>query len=183
MKIIDTLISGVKIIENQTIGDERGEFSRIFCSKELKSCLSGKQIKQINHSRTKKIGAIRGMHYQNSPYAEIKIIRCLKGGVYDVAVDLRKNSDTFLKWVSLELRPEKNNSFILPEGCAHGFQVLEENSELLYFHTEPYTPSAEGAIRFDDHMVNIEWPLLITEISQRDLSHQYLNSNFEGIAI
>jgi dTDP-4-dehydrorhamnose 3,5-epimerase len=183
MKIIDTLISGVKIIENQTLGDERGEFSRIFCSKELESCLSGKSIKQINRSKTKKIGAIRGIHYQNSPYAEIKIIRCLKGRVFDVAVDLRKNSDTFLKWVSLELSPEKNISFILPEGCAHGFQVLEEDSELLYFHSAPYTPHAEGALRFDDPLVNIKWPLPITEISQRDLSHLHLNFNFEGLAI
>lgn len=183
MNVINTILEGVKVIEPKILRDERGEFSRIFCDDELQDVLGGKKIKQINRSKTKKIGAIRGMHFQNAPYAEIKIVRCLRGKVFDVAVDLRKNSTTFLKWFGIELSAEKNIALVIPEGCAHGFQVLEENSELLYFHTAPYSPSSEGAIRFDDALIGIDWPMSPTEISQRDLSHPYLNQVFQGILL
>jgi len=183
MNVMDTILQGVKVIEVKTLQDERGEFSRIFCDDELQGVLNKKTIKQINRSMTRKIGAVRGMHFQNAPYAEIKIVRCLKGRVFDVAVDLRKDSSTFLKWFGVELCPQKNIALVIPEGCAHGFQVLEEVSELLYLHTAPYTPSSEAAIRFDDPLVGIVWPMLFTEISQRDLSHPYLNQDFKGISV
>jgi len=183
MNVIDTILESVKVIEAATLQDERGEFSRIFCDHELQGVLNKKTIKQINRSITHKIGAVRGMHFQNAPYAEIKIVRCLKGRVFDVAVDLRKDSATFLKWFGIELNPLKNIALVIPEGCAHGFQVLEEDSELLYLHTAPYTPSSEAAIRFDDPMIDISWPITPTEISQRDLSHPYLNNIFKGISI
>jgi dTDP-4-dehydrorhamnose 3,5-epimerase len=183
MNVIDTNLEGVKVIEALTLQDERGEFSRIFCDDELQELLNRKAIKQINRSMTRKIGAVRGMHYQNAPDAEIKIVRCLRGKVFDVAVDLRKDSPTFLKWFGVELAPLKNIALIIPEGCAHGFQVLEENSELLYLHTASYAPSSEAAIRFDDPLIGISWPINPTEISQRDLSHPYLNKVFKGISI
>jgi dTDP-4-dehydrorhamnose 3,5-epimerase len=183
MNIIDTILGGVKIVEATTLRDERGEFSRIFCDDELRGVLNGKAIKQINRSMTRKIGAVRGMHYQNAPDAEIKVVRCLRGKIFDVAVDLRKDSSTFLKWFGIELSPLKNIALAIPEGCAHGFQVLEEDSELLYLHTAPYTPSSESAIRFDDPLISITWPITPTEISQRDLSHPYLNQVFKGISI
>lgn len=183
MNIIDTVLEGVKVIESVNIKDERGEFSRIFCDEEFKEILNKKTIKQINRSMTRKVGAVRGMHFQNAPFAEIKIVRCLKGHVFDVAVDLRKDSPTFLKWIGVELCPLKNNALVIPEGCAHGFQVLEENSELLYLHTAPYVPSSEAAIRFDDNLVGILWPITPTEISKRDLSYSYLDIFFKGISI
>jgi dTDP-4-dehydrorhamnose 3,5-epimerase len=181
MNIVDSILEGVKVIEAKTLQDERGEFSRIFCNDELQEVLTGKVIKQINRSMTRKIGAIRGLHFQNAPDAEIKIVRCLRGKVFDVAVDLRQDSSTFLKWFGIELSPLNNTALIIPEGCAHGFQVLEENSELLYLHTAPYTPSSEAAIRFDDPLISISWPSAPTEISRRDLSHTYLHKDFRGI--
>jgi len=183
MNVMGTILEGVKVIEAATIQDERGEFSRIFCDDKLQEVLNKKIIKQINRSMTIKVGAVRGMHFQNTPYAEIKIVRCLKGRVFDVAVDLRKDSPTFLKWFGVELSPLKNIALVIPEGCAHGFQVLEESSELLYLHTTPYTPSSEAAVRFDDPMIGITWPITPTEISQRDLSHPYLTQAFTGISI
>ena len=183
MKIIDTILEGVKVIEPTILKDERGEFSRIFCDNELEEIVGKKKIIQINRSKTRKIGAIRGMHYQNAPHSEIKIVRCLGGKVFDVAVDLRKNSPTFLKWFGIELSPLKNIALVIPEGCAHGFQVLEGDSELLYFHTAPYKPSSEAAVRFDDPLVNVDWPLPPNEISQRDLSHPYLNQFFQGVSL
>lgn len=182
MNLIDLEIEGVKIFESVVVSDDRGEFSRIFCDNELSPLLNGKAIKQINRSVTRRVGAIRGLHFQNYPYAEIKIVRCLKGRIFDVAVDLRKNSSTFLNWIGVELCPRKNNALVIPEGCAHGFQVLEEGSELLYLHTAPYTPSAEGAVCFDDPLIGISWPLIPTDISKRDLSHPHLNKDFKGIS-
>jgi len=183
MNVIDTVLEGVKVIEAVTLQDERGEFSRIFCDDELQEVLNQKTIKQINRSMTRKVGAVRGMHFQNTPHAEIKIVRCLRGKVFDVAVDLRRDSATFLKWFGVELSPLKNMALVIPEGCAHGFQVLEGDSELLYLHTAPYTPSSEAAICFDDPLIGIAWPITPTEISQRDLSHPYLNQAFKGICI
>lgn len=183
MNVIDTILEGVKVIETIPLQDHRGEFARIFCDNELQGVLNGKAIKQINRSMTHKIGTVRGMHFQNAPYAEIKIVRCLKGRVFDVAIDLREDSSTFLKWFGIELSPQDNIALVIPEGCAHGFQVLECSSELLYLHTAPYMASSDKAIRFDDPLVGIVWPITPTEISQKDLSHTYLNNDFKGISI
>lgn len=181
MKIIETQIAGLKIIKSELFQDNRGEFSRFFCAKELESILNERKIAQINYSETNNLGAIRGMHYQNNPCSEMKIIRCLKGRVYDVAIDLRKNSSTFLKWHSIELTPENNLAYVIPEGFAHGFQVLEEGSQLLYLHTAFYSPNLEGAIRFDDPKINISWPINPTNLSDKDRNHAYINDQFKGI--
>lgn len=183
MNLVETSISGAWVVEGEILQDSRGAFSRLFCSSELEAIFAPRKIVQINHSKTRKIGAVRGLHYQNSPHAEMKIVRCLQGRVFDVAVDLRQNSPTFLKWTGVELTPGKNIAFVIPEGCAHGFQVLEENSELLYLHTEFYTPDAEAAIRFDDPMVGVEWPLEATDLSERDLNHTYINEKFKGVIL
>ncbi|MBT8562132.1 dTDP-4-keto-6-deoxy-D-glucose epimerase [Polynucleobacter paneuropaeus] len=183
MNLIDTTLAKVKIIEASTLQDERGEFSRIFCDVELNEVLCGKAIKQINRSVTNRVGTIRGLHFQKPPFAEIKIIRCLSGRVFDVVVDLRKNSPTFLQWFGTELSPTNNFAHFIPEGCAHGFQVLEESSELLYLHTAAYAPEFEAAVRFDDPMIGIAWPIVPTEISRRDSSHPYLGKVFEGIIV
>jgi len=183
MTLSETSIAGVMILENSAFEDERGAFSRLYCARELKGVIGQKAIVQINHSKTHSIGAVRGLHFQNPPHAEIKIVRCIKGRVFDVAVDLRQGSPTFLKWTALELTPQSRNAFVIPEGCAHGFQVLEGDSELLYLHSAFYTPEAEGAVRFDDPMINVNWPLVPTDISARDLNHPQLTDNFKGIVL
>jgi dTDP-4-dehydrorhamnose 3,5-epimerase len=183
MNIIETALKGVFVSENTVFEDERGAFSRLYCAHELQSVLGKRYVVQINHSFTRQIGAIRGLHYQNQPHAEMKIVRCLRGRVFDVAVDLRKDSQTFAQWVSVELTPEKCNTLVIPEGCAHGFQVLEQDSELLYLHTSYYTPTSEGAVHFEDPRIGIKWPLLPTDISYRDLNHPFLSDNFLGLSL
>jgi len=183
MKLIETGIGGAWIIETDSIQDSRGGFSRLFCSRELQSLFGSRKIVQINHSITRDVGAIRGLHYQKAPHAELKIVRCLKGRVFDVAVDLRQDSPTFLKWNAVELTPENNLAYLIPEGCAHGFQVLEENSQLLYLHTAFYTPESEVAVRFNDPLIAVNWPLSPTCISAKDKSHPLLNEVFEGVTL
>ena len=183
MKLVETSISGAWVVESDSIQDNRGGFSRLFCSGELQSIFGSRAIVQINHSKTRDVGAIRGLHYQKAPHAELKIVRCLKGRVFDVAVDLRQDSPTFLKWNAVELTPESNLAYLIPEGCAHGFQVLEENSQLLYLHTAFYTPESEVAVRFDDPRIAVNWPLPPTNVSAKDKSHPLLNEVFEGVMI
>jgi len=128
-------------------------------------------------------GAIRGMHFQNPPYAEMKLVRCLRGRVWDVAVDLRASSPTFLRWHAEELSAENRLMMAIPEGFAHGFQVLEPESELLYLHTALYHKPSEGGVRFDDPVLAIQWPLSVTDVSSRDTQHPLITPHFAGIAI
>jgi dTDP-4-dehydrorhamnose 3,5-epimerase len=183
MKLDETSIPGVWTAESTAHEDQRGAFSRLFCSREEQAVLGSRSIVQINHSMTRRVGAVRGLHYQLPPHAEMKIVRCLRGRILDVAVDLRKGSPTFLKWTAVELAPDNRRALMIPEGCAHGFQVLEPDTELLYLHTAFYTVEAEGAVRFDDPMIGVDWPLGPTDLSDRDLNHPLLDKNFEGIAI
>lgn len=178
----DSPIAGVKILESDAFSDARGAFTRLFCARELEPLLGARQVVQINHSRTKRVGAVRGLHFQRAPHAETKIVRCLRGRVLDVAVDLRRGSPTLLQWTSCELAPESRRALFIPEGFAHGFQVLEEDSELLYLHTAYYTPEAEGGVRFDDPRIAIRWPLPPVDLSHRDRSHPLLTPEFTGIA-
>ena len=183
MKIEYSYISGVYKVQNDLFEDERGSFSRLFCGAELFEIMQNRSIVQINKSLTKSVGAIRGMHYQKYPHSETKIIRCLRGAVYDVVIDLRKNSTTFMNWDFIQLRPEWNNSIIIPEGCAHGFQSLEADSELLYFHTQYYNPQSEGGVRYDDPMISVKWPLEIGMVSNKDLNYRLLTNDFQGLEI
>jgi dTDP-4-dehydrorhamnose 3,5-epimerase len=183
VNVSESLISGVWIAESSFHQDHRGAFSRLFCSEEERPFLGARSIVQINQSITHSIGAIRGLHFQHPPHAEMKIVRCLRGRVFDVAVDLRRDSPTFLKWTAVELTPTNHLAFIISEGCAHGFQVLEEHSELLYLHTAFYSPASEGAVRFDDPKIGVDWPLQPTDLSARDLGHRYLDESFEGLSL
>jgi dTDP-4-dehydrorhamnose 3,5-epimerase len=135
----------------------------------------------MNHSFTAEKGTVRGMHFQHPPHAEIKMVRCIAGAVYDVAVDLRKDSETFLQWYGIELSAENKQMIYIPEGFAHGFQTLTENVELMYHHTEFYTPEAEEGLLYNDPMLNINWPLQINNLSERDTKHPIIQSNFKGI--
>ncbi len=183
MKIRLTGIQGVVIVETEAYLDHRGAFSRLYCERELSAVIGERRIVQINHSRTKTIGAVRGMHYQRPPHAEMKLVRCLKGGVWDVAVDLRANSSTFLQWHAEELSQKNGCTMVIPEGCAHGFQVLAEDSELLYLHTDFYMPEAEGGVSSRDQRLKITWPLPVADISSRDSRHPPIDSNFIGITV
>lgn len=183
MKITNTSIKDLQVIEGKTFQDERGAFSRLFCAEALAPILKHRKVLQINQSSTRKVGTIRGMHYQMAPQAEMKIVRCIKGRVFDVAVDLRQGSPTFLKSFALELSPEKQTAVVIPEGCAHGFQVLEGNSELLYLHTAYYIPEYEGGLNFSDPKLGIKWPLPCTNLSTRDQNHPFLNEQFLGLSL
>lgn len=171
------------LIDSEPFKDHRGWFYRAFCSRELSELLGGRQIMQINISRTETVGAIRGLHFQYPPQAEMKLIRCLRGAVWDVALDLREGSPTFLRWHAETLSVENARMIVIPEGCAHGFQVLEPGSELLYLHTAVYEPTSEGGLRFNDPAVQIAWPLAPADISERDDSHPLIQSDFRGIPL
>ncbi len=183
MKIHPTSIQGVLRVETLTIDDKRGSFLRAFCSVELRPILQDHIVQQINTSRTTSPGAIRGLHFQYPPYAEMKLVRCLRGRVWDVALDLRCGSSTYLQWYAEELSPANSLMLVIPEGCAHGFQVLDRDSELLYLHTAPYNAAYEGGVRFDDPAARIAWPRTATDVSQRDMSFPLLTKAFKGIIL
>lgn len=177
MNLLETKLQGVFIAETTLASDKRGVFARLFCKRELALAIGDRDIVQINFSLTESRGAIRGLHFQKPPFSEMKIVRCMKGKVWDVVVDLRSGSNTFLEWHAEELSPDNAKMMIIPEGCAHGFQSLEPGSELLYLHTEFYTPNAESGVAFDDPSLKISWPLPVTEISVRDNGHPHLTNN------
>lgn len=178
-----TKLKDLYIIKSEPFQDERGEFSRLFCINEFKKINFNKQIMQINHSYTLLKGAIRGMHFQNPPKTETKIVKCLYGKVFDVAIDIRKNSQTFLQWHGEILSEENMKMIYIPDGFAHGFQTLEEESELLYFHSNFYDKDYEDGIRYNDPRINIKWPLEITYISKRDKDFLLLDESFKGLEV
>lgn len=181
MKFEETPLSGSYIITLSKSGDSRGWFARSYCSEEYKK--NGLNINwvQSNHSFSSEKGTVRGMHYQVPPYGEIKLVRCIAGSVYDVIVDLRKDSPTFLKWYGVELSASNMQMLYIPIGFAHGFQTLSANTELIYQHSHVYTPDAEAGIRYNDELIQISWPLPATNISERDAKHPLLQSSFKGL--
>lgn len=182
MNLLTSALAGVSVVETVPISDHRGAFSRWYCDQELATIIGGRRIVQINHSLTCTVGAVRGLHFQFPPHAEMKLVRCLKGRIWDVALDLRADSPTFLQWHGEELTPSNARMLVIPEGCAHGFQVLEANSELLYLHTAFYRREAEGGVRYDDPRLGIVWPLPVLDLSERDRSHPPIAHDFVGIA-
>lgn len=163
-----TNIEGLYIIELEPRFDERGFFARNFCIKELAELGISYEIKQINRSLTKNKGMIRGMHFQKAPKAEDKIVQCLRGAIYDVAIDLRPGSPTYGRWEGQELTEENKKMFLIPKGFAHGFQALTDNSEIQYFVTEFYSPEHEGGVRWNDQAFNINWPIKNPVLSEKD---------------
>jgi dTDP-4-dehydrorhamnose 3,5-epimerase len=181
MRFLSTPLEGAYTIEPHLSTDERGWFLRYYCKDEFQEIGHSKEWLQCNHSHTRLKGTLRGMHFQRRPFGEIKLVRCIAGAVFDVIIDLRGGSPTFLKWFGIELSATNRRMLYIPEGFAHGFQVLADNSELLYHHTAFYKPGSEGGIRYDDPMVRIDWPLEVTVLSGRDSQHTFLNDNFKGI--
>lgn len=181
--ISSTALAGLKVIQRTQVEDQRGFFSRFYCAEEMRLAGWNKPIAQINHTLTRSEGAVRGLHFQYPPHAETKIVSCIKGEVFDVAVDLRRGSQTFLRWHGEILSALNCKSLLIPEGFAHGFQALGEDCELIYLHTAAYCPEAEGAINFADPRVAIQWPIAVTQLSARDKEYSFLEQEFDGIAI
>ncbi len=165
-----TAIAGVMELVGQPFRDRRGAFLNAFRRQEsaFVAAWGERTIAQVNLSVTKAVGAIRGLHYQASPHSEAKLVRCLRGRVWDVAVDLRPDSSTHGQFHGVELSPEGANALLIPEGCAHGFQVLQGESELLYLHSGAWVPEAETGVRWDDPHLGIAWPLPVVDLSDRD---------------
>jgi dTDP-4-dehydrorhamnose 3,5-epimerase len=183
MNFRETILKGCFVIETNPSIDNRGFFERVFCKEEFSRLNFKPEIVQINHSYTKLKGSVRGLHFQNPPYIESKIIKCIKGSVYDIIVDIRKDSNTFLQWISLELSASNNKMIYIPDGFAHGFQTLMDNTELLYFHTNFYNKEAEGALNVLDEKLVIKLPLEISEISEKDRHHKFIDETFQGITL
>jgi dTDP-4-dehydrorhamnose 3,5-epimerase len=181
MTFTETLLKGSYVIDLNVFSDDRGWFARTYCKNEFNEIGHRDEWVQMNHSFTKQKGSIRGMHYQVPPFSEIKMVRCIAGAVFDVIVDIRKGSPTFLQWFGTALSAENKKMLYIPGGFAHGFQTLEDDTELIYHHSQLYTPGAEGGIKFNDAKININWPLGVTNISERDSQHPLLNENFKGL--
>lgn len=182
-EILSTPLRGVHTIQRKPIGDSRGFLERIFCASELEPLIGGRNIVQINHTLTTKRGTVRGMHFQHPPHAEIKLVSCLRGEVFDVALDLRDGSPTFLKWHAEVLSATNFKSLLIPEGVAHGFQALTEDCEMLYLHTVPFQRGSEAGLHPADQKLGIQWPLEITELSPRDGGHPMVSGGFRGVRV
>ncbi|MEG2237547.1 MAG: dTDP-4-dehydrorhamnose 3,5-epimerase [Akkermansia sp.] len=175
MKIIPLDIEGAFLIKLEKIKDERGSFARQFCKKELTKAGIDFEIKQCNISTNNKEGVLRGLHYQKEPYPEIKMVSCIKGKIYDVLVDVRPNSSTYLKWIMNELSEENGNLIYIPSGVAHGFQTLEANSLVYYQLGEFFMPEFYAGIRWNDPKIGIIWPDCPTRVmNERDANYDLL---------
>jgi dTDP-4-dehydrorhamnose 3,5-epimerase len=183
MKIEKLKLSGAAVVDAEPFVDNRGVFTRFFCEKELSEIIGDRHFVNVNFSRTIQKGAIRGLHFQYPPKAEMKLVRCIRGAVYDVIVDIRKDSPTFLKWYGVELSAENMKMLCVPEGFAHGFQVLEETSEVIYLVSNFYSPECEGGLNYADPALRISWPDSVTDISDKDRQNPYLSDRFDGISV
>ncbi|MEO8856571.1 MAG: dTDP-4-dehydrorhamnose 3,5-epimerase family protein [Burkholderiaceae bacterium] len=180
--VSDTPLAGVKLVRRQPLADERGCFARMFCTEELADAGWQLPIAQINVSRTRQRGTVRGLHYQRAPHAEMKLVSCLRGAVWDVALDLRVGSPTFLQWHAQQLSADNGHALLIPEGCAHGFQSLSANAELLYCHSSAYVAAAETGLHALDPRLDIAWPLPVILLSERDQHLPGVDKHLESMA-
>jgi dTDP-4-dehydrorhamnose 3,5-epimerase len=181
--VTDLTLSGLKLVERRRLSDARGFFSRFFCVEELGVAGWNKPIAQINHSYNTWRGTVRGMHFQSPPHAEMKLVSCIRGEVWDVAIDVRAGSKTFLRWHAEHLSAENGRALLIPEGFAHGFQTLTSDVELLYCVSAAYAPEAEAGLNAKDPILAITWPLHIAEMSLRDAQHPMLTNRFAGVEL
>ncbi|NOT43331.1 MAG: dTDP-4-dehydrorhamnose 3,5-epimerase [Acidobacteria bacterium] len=163
-----TRLAGVFVVHTQAIPDARGYFVRTFSADDFRARQLNPVIAQANTSHNRRRGTLRGMHFQHAPAAEAKLVQCTRGAIYDVAVDVRPDSPTYRQWVSCELSATNRRALYLPEGCAHGFQTLEDDTDVSYLVSHPYAPDLADGFRYDDPAVGIAWPLAVTVISERD---------------
>lgn len=177
----DTPLAGVKTIDRQLLRDDRGHFARLFCADALAEAGWPGPIVQINESWTARQGSLRGLHYQAPPFADAKLVTCVRGAVHDVALDIRAGSPSFLRWHAETLSAENGRALLLPQGCAHGFQALTDDVLLIYCHSHRYAPSADVGIQPLDPRLAIDWPLPIADMSERDRNRPPLSVDFAGV--
>lgn len=177
-----TPLAGLMRVERRRIEDERGFLSRLYCREELARLGFSEPIAQVNQTLTRARGTVRGLHFQRPPHAEDKLVSCLRGEVFDVAVDLRAGSPTFLHWHAERLSADNGASLYIPKGFAHGFQAMTDDCELLYLHSATHAPEAEGALNALDPALSIAWPLPVTDMSARDRGHPMVGAGFAGFA-
>jgi dTDP-4-dehydrorhamnose 3,5-epimerase len=170
MRFLETPIGGAWVLEPEQRLDERGYFARSFCQREFAAHGLNPTVAQANTGFSKRRGTLRGIHYQVAPHLESKLVRCIRGAVYDVVVDLRPGSPTFTSWFAVILSAENGKQLYLPEGCGHGYQTLTPAAEIYYQASELYAPGAARGVRFDDPAFGIHWPLEVTSISEADRS-------------
>ena len=178
-----TPLAGLMLVQRHPIEDRRGFLSRLYCADAFAAAGVVMPLQQINQTLTRRSGSVRGMHFQHPPHAETKLVSCLRGQVFDVAVDLRRQSPTFLQWHAELLSPENWRSLLIPEGFAHGFQTLTDDCELLYLHSAAYAAGFESAVNTMDPRLAVAWPRPVTEVSERDRAHPMLTNAFEGLAL
>ena len=183
MKFSETRLKGAYVITPEPFLDERGSFARVFCKNEFSAIGHRGEFVQINHSVNKLKGTFRGIHYQLLPFAEIKLIRCISGKAYDIIVDIRKGSPTFLKSIAVEISEENMKMMYVPAGFAHGFITLEDNTQLIYHHTAFYKPGYEAGLRYDDPELKLELPIDVVVITDKDRNHPFIDKNFKGISL
>jgi dTDP-4-dehydrorhamnose 3,5-epimerase len=171
MKFIPTILPGAYVIELELIIDHRGFFARGFCQREFEQNGLRDHFVQCNVSWNKERGTLRGMHYQLPPHAEVKVVRCTRGAIYDVIVDLRSDSPTYCKWIGVELTADNYRMIYIPEGFAHGYQTIEPNSEVFYLVSQFYSSASERGVRWNDKAFNISWPLANPILSIKDQSY------------
>jgi dTDP-4-dehydrorhamnose 3,5-epimerase len=181
LEFTPTPIAGAFAVRHAVRSDDRGRFHRQYCEQAFAGAGLNTNWVQVNHSVTLGRGSIRGMHFQHPPAAETKLVSCPYGRAFDVAVDLRTGSETFLQWAAVEI--DESVSFHIPQGCAHGFQSLADETHLIYQHSAVYTPEAESGVRYDDPAIGIQWPLPPGTISGRDNSFPLIDGAFKGIAV
>ena len=183
MQFEETDLVGLKLVTLDLRRDDRGSFGRMFCQREMATAGVANDIAQVNHSCTAKAGTIRGLHFQHPPATETKVIRCIRGAVWDVAVDLRADSPTFLQWRAFELRADQPTMVVIPDGFAHGFQSLTDDAELIYFHSAFYAPEHEAGFHCMDTRLDIKWPLAMTQQSTRDQALPPVPLDFAGLKL
>lgn len=183
MRFHNTGLAGAYIIDLEPFQDDRGLFARTFCKREFEQIGHRAEFVQFNHSHSRTAGTLRGLHFQRPPSAEIKLIRCIKGAVWDVIVDIRQDSPTFLEHIGVELSESNMRMIYVPEGFAHGFQTLEAHTELIYHHTAYYHPASEGGLYYGDPRLSIQWPLEPTVVSEKDQKHHLITHSFNGITL
>lgn len=181
--VTDLPLVGLKLVERKRLGDDRGFLARLFCAEKLAAAGWKQPISQINHTYTAMLGTVRGMHFQHPPCAEMKLVSCIRGEVWDVAVDVRVNSPTFLRWHAELLSADNSRAMLIPEGFAHGFQALSCDCELIYLHSAAYSVEAEAGLNPQDPMLSISWPLDIINLSARDAQHSMLGHQFKGVVL
>ena len=176
-------LAGLQLVERRPLGDSRGSLTRLFCVDELACAGWTSAVAQINLSCTARRGTVRGMHFQRPPHAEMKLVTCLRGEVWDVAVDVRADSPSFLHWHAERLSADNARALLIPEGFAHGFQALTDDVELLYCHSAVYAPDAEAGLNPQDGSLAIPWPLAVSDLSASDAGRPSIESGFSGVRL